>query len=377
MKIAIVTSRYPSAEKPYNHMFVHVRVHEFIKQNHQVKVFVPSEINSTTVYEGVSVHRTTSKEIIEDLSFFDISYLHLVNLYPFKKSNGWTIYKYLINSKSPFAIYIHGNEVQKYTSRMYEYNFSIRETLKWIKKDFYVIPKMKRFVSKTAKNPNNTFIFPSNWMKEEAERNLKYKIDNYKIIPNGIDLQLFEYSNQTKRRNKLVTIRSLSQKVYHIEFSIRIMKELPKNYTLDIYGKGIYTKKYQNLINRLGLKNRIRIINDFFEKKEMKNLFKEYGGYLSTTRMDSQGITMLEAMACGLVVISTDNSSRREFIEDLKTGILGQNPKELAFKIEDIFKNESSYEIMAKNGAEKIKKLNNRITIKKEIDVLQNLILFK
>ena len=86
MKIAIVTSRYPSAEKPYNHMFVHVRVHEFIKQNHQVKVFVPSEINSTTVYEGVSVHRTTSKEIIEDLSFFDISYLHLVNLYPYKKS---------------------------------------------------------------------------------------------------------------------------------------------------------------------------------------------------------------------------------------------------------------------------------------------------
>ena len=42
MKVAIITSRYPSKNNPYNHMFVHMRSIEMIKQGIDVTIFIPS-----------------------------------------------------------------------------------------------------------------------------------------------------------------------------------------------------------------------------------------------------------------------------------------------------------------------------------------------
>ena len=68
MKIAIITSRYPSKGNPYNHMFVHMRSKEYIKQGEQVEVFVPSKESAEYVFEGVRVKTIPSKKIIKYLS---------------------------------------------------------------------------------------------------------------------------------------------------------------------------------------------------------------------------------------------------------------------------------------------------------------------
>ena len=208
-------------------------------------------------------------------------------------------------------------------------------------------------------------------MKEETERNLKLTIDDYKIIPNGIDTSFFEFHNLTENRFKILTIRSLSKKVYDIEKTIEVLENLPEKYTLDIYGEGIYKEQYQKLIASKKLENRVQIIYRFLERSEMKALFLNYGAFISTTRMDSQGVTMMEAAASGLLVVTTDNSSKQEFIHDAVNGVLGNSAKKIAAKIVAITNNKSRFEEVVVKGRKSMEVIDISTTIRKEMELLK------
>lgn len=351
-------------------MFVHMRCLEMLKQNSDVTVYVPAKVSNSYTYQGVKVQMMATTEIIKQLDDEQtVIYLHLLNIYPFSKLNGWSIYKHIMVHNLPTLMYVHGNEVQKYTARWYEFNYRISDVLKWIKKDCFVIPKMKGFFK--IQKRNHPFLFPSLWMKEEAERNLNLTIDNYKIIPNGIDTSFFEFHNLIENRFKILTIRSLSSKVYDIEKTIEVLDNLPEKYTLDIYGEGMYKEQYQHLITSKGLKNRVKIISRFLEREEMKTLFLNYGVFISTTRMDSQGVTMMEASASGLLVVTTDNSSKNEFILDSVNGVLGNSAEEIADKIVAITSNKNRFEEVVVKGRKSMEVIDISKTVKKEIELLK------
>ena len=374
MKIAIITSRYPSKNEPYNHMFVHMRSLEMLKKGEKIKVFVPAKMSSTYTYEGVSVIMLPSKEIIKKITETDVVYLHLLNIYPFSKSNGWHIYQFLQKSNIPFAMYVHGSEVQKYGARMFEFNYKITDFLKWFKKDILVIPKMRRFVKSVQNRKQVTFIYPSLWMKRDMEINLNLKIKKYHIIPNGIDTELFKYHNLYKNKHKLLNLRPLSSKKYAVDVAIEIMRYLPEEYELDIFGKGHYLKKYLALIEKYKLSDRIHIKNTFIDRNELNSFFANYGIFLSPTRMDAQGVTMCEAMASGLLTISNNNTAIPEFITNNKTGIIGNNPKEIAKQIIISTTNKDVYAKLTQSARASMENIDSSKTVEKEIKVLKSLI---
>ncbi len=354
-------------------MFVHRRVVEMINIGILVTVYIPSTHSGEYIYESVSVKKIPSKSIIKEIISYDILYLHLLNIYPFSKADGWLIYKHIMKNDIPFAMYVHGSEVQRYSTRMFEFNYKITDILKWIKKDVFVIPKMKKFLKNTKDKKNATYLFPSNWMRQDMEHNLNTKLNKFSIIPNGIDTNYYGYKNTVENRYKLLTIRSLSQKVYNIEQTIDVMSLLPEKYSLVIYGEGIYRKKYEERIKVLRLEKRIKIMNTFLEKDEMREVYKDYGVFISTTRMDSQGITMMEAMASGLLVVTTNNSSKEEFIHNLETGVVGKNNKELVEGILRLTNDEVLFAKVSKAAREAIEEIDNKKTVRKEVEVLKSL----
>jgi len=373
MKIAIITSRYPSENNPYNHMFVHMRSKEFISQGEQVVIYVPGSQSYEYTFEGVKVQTLPTGDIVNQLDNKTIIYLHLLNIYPFQKYNGWPIYKSIMKNSLPTVVYVHGSEVQSYSARLYEFNFRVSEVLKWIKKDFFVIPKMKKFFK--AQQNKTYFVFPSLWMKNEAERNLKLAIDAYKIIPNGIETSFFRFQNQTEKRFKVLTIRSLSNKVYDIEKTIEVLDCLPEKFSLDIYGEGMYKDQYQKLIDFKKLGHRVKIIPKFLERDQMKSIFQQYGIFISTTRMDSQGVTMMEAGSAGLLIVTTDNSSKNEFIKDQVNGILGVYPNDISQKIQALTNNKNHFEEVVANGRSYMEGIDISKTVQKEVKLLKQVYL--
>ena len=374
MKIAIITSRYPSKDEPYNHMFVHMRSLEMLKKGEKIKVFVPSKASDTYTYEGISVTMLPSKEIIKKITETDVVYLHLLNIYPFSKSNGWYIYQFLQKSSIPFAMYVHGSEVQKYGARMFEFNYKITDFLKWFKKDILVIPKMRRFVKSVQNRKQVTFIYPSLWMKEDMETNLNLKIEKYQIIPNGIDTNLFKFQNTYKNRYKLLTLRPLSSKKYAVDVAIEIMRYLPKKFELEIYGKGHYLNEYLALIKKHSLSDRIHIKDTFIERTKLNSFFANYGIFLSPTRMDAQGVTMCEAMASGLLTVSNNNTAIPEFITNNKTGIIGNTPKEIAKQLVINTADETVYNKITQEARKFMENIDSSKTVNQEIEVLKTLV---
>lgn len=82
MKIAILTSRYPSEKNHYAHTFVHRRSKYFSEKGHDVVVFVPSKEKYCYEFEGVRVSCMPANEISKMVIEFDLAYFHLLNIYP-------------------------------------------------------------------------------------------------------------------------------------------------------------------------------------------------------------------------------------------------------------------------------------------------------
>ena len=373
MKLAIITSKYPNSSQPYNHMFVHQRVKYMLQLGVDIQILVCSNFNKTYIYDGVVVQQLTNQKIVSVLGNFNVLYFHLLNIYPFQNKDGWLIYQKTIQKKIPFCMYVHGNEVQKYSARSYEYNYSIAESLKWIKKDFWVIPKIKNFVQTSQSIALGRFIFPSKWMHKEMQRNLKLKIINPVFIPNGIETDFYSYQDVSQYRYNLLSIRSFASKVYDIEKTIEVMEYLPKKYTLTLYGQGKYLGEYKKIIKKKNLSQRVQIIERFLQPKEMLEEYRNHGVFLSTTRQDSQGLTILEAMSCGLLGVATLNTAKPEFIIHEKTGILGKTARRLALLIEKYTIDEVLFAQLTKKASKKMLEMNYNNTIEFEIEILNEI----
>ncbi|GGE33793.1 hypothetical protein GCM10010832_12440 [Psychroflexus planctonicus] len=352
-------------------MFVHIRVKKMIELGVDVQVLVCTNKELSYSFEGVNVHQYNNTSIIKQLSSFDVVYLHLLNLYPLQKADGWPIYQHIMQNKIPFCMYVHGNEVQKYTARKYEYNYSLKETLKWLKKDLWVIPKMKKFVESAILLSYGKFIFPSKWMHQETQRNLDVKIKKPIFIPNGINTDFYSYQDTSQNRYKLISIRPFSAQVYHIEKTIEVMEHLPKKYTLSLFGQGKYLKVYKKLIKKKKLSKRVKIIEEFLQPKEMLEQYRKHGIFISTTRQDSQGLTILEAMSSGLLGVSTLNTAKPEFITHKETGVLANTPEEIALHVKNITTEQIEFNTFTRKASHKIQNLRIKDKVSEEIEILE------
>ena len=105
----------------------------------------------------------------------------------------------------------------------------------------------------------------------------------------------------------------------------------------------------------------------------MPQHFSKYGVSMSTTRMDAQGVSMCEAISSGLLTVSNDNTAIPEFISDMETGILGNNPQELADKILKVTSDQSLFEKITKQGRKSMEAIDVKVTCKKELKILREI----
>jgi glycosyltransferase involved in cell wall biosynthesis len=370
MKIAIITSRYPSESNHYAHTFVHARARYLVDKGVAVVVFVPSKIEQNYTFENVEVRLIYAWKIGKQIADFDCCYLHLLNIYVDPRTNGALVYRELVKTKMKTCFYLHGSEVQKYTTRMFDFKFSIRELARIVFKDLYFIPLMKYFIRKLITNNNIIFFAPSEWMVKEAEQNLALNINDYQIIPNGIDYARFKSNVRSDELlNKAVVVRPLNSRKYAVDICIKTMVFLD-GFTLDIYGKGPLKAELVELAQNLGVDNRINFIEEFIPNKKMSSIFHRYGVYLSPTRMDAQGVSMCEAMATGMLVASSNNTAVPEFIVDGENGVLGNSPLEIATKIINVTNDRELYDQICSKGSSMMSEIDNSNTMKKELDKL-------
>ena len=162
-------------------------------------------------------------------------------------------------------------------------------------------------------------------------KNLSLPKERFIYFPNAINFQVFVNKSKKKIGNssiKLITIGRLDKNKNH-KFSILIVEALKKqghNVILTIVGDGPLK---MDLLEYVKLKKLTKNVFFLGKVKNIQETLWQHNLYLHTALSESFGLTILEAMASGLPVITLDAKGNRDYIEHKKNGFI--------FKTQDIY----------------------------------------
>jgi glycosyltransferase involved in cell wall biosynthesis len=144
------------------------------------------------------------------------------------------------------------------------------------------------------------------------------------FIPWGVEDDWLQKNSHKKIDTKkpiFISPRS-HEKIYRIDIVIRVFNNFyqinPKSKLL-LLGTGSKTKSIQKLISKLGLEQAIKTVGSVSEKKYKKYLEKS-DFYLSASEVDGSSVSLLQAMALGVVPIVSDIPANNQWIKEGVTG---------------------------------------------------------
>jgi glycosyltransferase involved in cell wall biosynthesis len=212
-----------------------------------------------------------------------------------------------------------------------------------------------KWLLKQYKKCDNTFIAISKntqtYFKKALPKTLK---KNIVLLPNAINSKLFSQKQKTlnTRHVRLINVGNLVAKKGHL-LLIDVFHQLIINsnikFTLDILGFGPLKIEIEEKINQLGLNEIIKLhgnvsnVADFMENSDI---------YIHTASYEPFGMVLIEAMASGLPIVSTDGKGNIDLIKNGLNGYLvdSRNPKEIAEKVIQITENANLYSKMSINA---------------------------
>jgi len=147
--------------------------------------------------------------------------------------------------------------------------------------------------------------------------------DNLKYISNSIPLKNYQFREKNIDTPKLLWVRSFSN-IYNPENAIELIKELKKKYeNAELCMVGPEVDGSLNSTKLLANKYKIEVkFAGKLSKKEWINLSNDYNIFINTTNFDNMPVSVIEAMALGLPIISTNVGGIPFLIENKEHGLL-------------------------------------------------------
>jgi len=235
--------------------------------------------------------------------------------------------------KMPYMVSLRGSDVPFYNKRFY-----------WLDKFIF-----KRISKKVWKNSKAT-ITNSAGLKELAiNSSPKQEIS---VITNGIDTNEFKPLKNKKNNTQIKLIstgRLIERKGY--QYLIPALKGL--DVKLQLIGDGNLTKELKEMAKDLDV--------EFLGKKEHKELPKflqRADIFILPSLNEGMSNSILEAMSCGLPIITTDTGGSKELIKGNGYIIKKSDSESIRQAIEQYLKNPKTIKIQG-NKSRKITESNN------------------
>jgi len=171
------------------------------------------------------------------------------------------------------------------------------------------------------KRPNCVIALTPSTLTEFEENGVKTK--RTEIIPIGIDVSRFRLGlDGSKIRNRydiegkkvaIVVGRVSYEK--NLSVVIRSMKFLPDDTMLLVVGKGPALNEMKDLAEKEGLSKKV-IFTGFVPDDELELHYAASDVVVSASRFETQGLTIAEAMGCGLPAACSDGRAFLDVVED-------------------------------------------------------------
>lgn len=147
--------------------------------------------------------------------------------------------------------------------------------------------------------------------------------DNVKIIPNSIVLSDYPFKQREVFKPKLLWVRRFQER-YNPMLALEVYRELLQTYPdAELCMVGPEKDGSLSKCKKYAQKHNLTIrFSGKLEKKDWAEISRDYDYFINTTNIDNTPISVMEAMALGLPVVSTDVGGMPFLIEHGKDGVL-------------------------------------------------------
>ena len=196
--------------------------------------------------------------------------------------------------------------------------------------------KSDEIINELRRSFGDINVFISEYSKNSWE-NLCGPIKNAVVINHMIDTDLFSYKGN-KRERKILTVANDyigRNNVLNFDQYLEVTKELPTFPVGDTTG---FSKKAESLEELVGFYNSFKV-------------------FLNTAHVSPIPMSVLEAMACGNIVVSCNTCAIPEYISNGENGFLASDSKQMRQLLEILLNiDDDSIENIRINAAETIKR---------------------
>ncbi len=147
------------------------------------------------------------------------------------------------------------------------------------------------------------------------------------VVSNGLDLSRFQGVPKSgpgdAKAPRLLHVGRISYEKncdVVLKAVARIIEKIPGT-MLDIYGDGPALTSLKIEAKQLGIDENV-VFHGFVDYAELPKIYPRYDLFLTASTMETQGLVVLEAAACGLPCVGVDAFALPELIQDNRNGFI-------------------------------------------------------
>jgi glycosyltransferase involved in cell wall biosynthesis len=196
---------------------------------------------------------------------------------------------------------------------------------------------IRKLVSRmVVRNASAVMPVTDNLRRAMERHGLKNK--NYRIIPNVVDIKMFDVIGQAKNLKKnFIHVSCFEDKQKNISGILRVLKRLSEirtDWTCQMIGEGVHLERLVNYARELGIEGNFVHFHGLKENEELAKMMAEADFQIMFSRFENLPVVILESYACGVPVLSTDVGGISEHLnQDLGLLIRSEDEEKLLEKI--------------------------------------------
>lgn len=354
-KILIVTSWYPDDNKPSQAIFVKEHailvkkmgfevtlVHCYLKGTFLSTILSRKTIISDDLDEGIRTIRIGVSPVFIGLKQLAYKKLTKQVLMYLNKLFKETQHPDFIHSHSIFM----GGVVGLYLSKVWNIPLVHTEHSSGLIFKPTEYSRNDKRILKNVYQHAEKVLFVSNWFKNSVKDKYKLNDDNFTVIANPINSLFFKKKlNEIIKPNQFLIIGNFIHVKNHV-ILLKAWKSIIQNHRevkLILAGEGKLKLELQKLAKDLSISNSL-IWKERQNREGILQLISASDVILSTSRVETFGMTIAEANAMGKPVICTDSGGVRDIVNHINGIITEQKVSSLVDGVNFIINNYHNYD---------------------------------
>lgn len=297
--------------------FVRTRVGAYVRRGLSVLVVEVTRLNRAVVLEQQNGHACLriAPLVLEELLRCVAGSYRSVVVHALTPQLGALLARHVEPER--VAYFFHGAEIRDYRRLYFNHNTQDME-LQRHARDTTHLARMAaaRAVIRQGRSP---MVFVSNYLRTVAERDTGLAMAHAHVIPNFIDIEFYRYRPKPAAlAQRVLLIRSFDAANYAADIAVKAILELlatPLGAKLHFTVCG-FGRQFHALTAPLAPYGNVVVREGYLSREEIRALHEHHGIFLAPSRHDTQGVTMCEAMASGLVPVTHAVGGIPEYVDD-------------------------------------------------------------